>query len=57
MYCYCFTVKCNVVKSVKQYQGFTKDREIFLKGLKWNVEKYAAHGRGLPCDPCPSGSW
>ena len=51
----CFTVKCIVVKSVKQYQDFTKDGEMFWKVSKWNVEKYAAPGRGLQCDPCQSG--
>ena len=29
--CSCFTVKCIVVKSMKQYQGMTKEREFFLK--------------------------
>ena len=27
----CFTVKCIVVKSMKQYQGMTKEREFFWK--------------------------
>ena len=52
--CSCFTVKCIVVKSMKQYQGMTKEREFFEK-FKWNVEKYAAPWRGLQCDPCQSG--
>ena len=51
----CFTLKCILVKSVKQYQGFTKDGEICWKVFKWNVEKYAVPGTGPQCDPCQSG--
>ena len=43
-----------MVKPVKQYQGIIKYEDFFVK-LKWNVEKYAATGRGLQYDPCHSG--
>ena len=32
---------------MKQIKGFTKDGEMFGKVSKWNVEKYAAPGKGL----------
>ena len=40
---------------MKQNKGFTKGGEMFGKVSKWNVEKYAAPGKGLQCDPCQSG--
>ena len=29
IYCFCFTVKCIVVRSVEQYKGFTKMEKCF----------------------------
>ena len=43
-----FSVKCFVVKSVKQDQVITKDGEIFRK-VQVICQKYATPGGGLQC--------